>query len=238
MARAFARRDPSYDGWFYVAVRTTGIFCRPSCPSRPKRENVEFLTSARACLEAGYRPCLRCQPLLEPGTPDWAKSLMQRVESHPDTRLTGRDLRALGVSAERARRWFQAHQGMTFAAWCRRVRLAHAFQRLRQGARVDDAVFDAGYQSHSGFREGIRRLFGEAPGRLGRRRSGPQDPLVVTRVPSPLGPLLLGAHDGGLVVLDFLDRGALPSHLRTWTERTGRPVPASGDGVVRSQTGA
>ncbi len=223
MARAFARRDASYDGVFFVAVRTTGIFCRPSCPSRPLPANVDYLVTARACLEAGYRPCLRCRPLASgEETPAWARTLMDRLERAPESKLSARDLRELGVTPERARRWFRDRHGMTFAAWCRHLRLAHAFVRLRAGSRLDDTVFDAGYASHSGFREGIRRLFGSAPGRL--RRGPTPDPLVVTQYASPIGPLLLAAHDEGLVVLDFLDRRALPEHLRTLAARTRRSV--------------
>ena len=68
MLRALAARDASYDGLFFAAVTTTGIFCRPSCPARnPKPENVEFYRTAREALFAGFRPCRRCHPLEEPG---------------------------------------------------------------------------------------------------------------------------------------------------------------------------
>src|SRR5262245_23866261 len=62
MMRAFHQKNPDYDGVFYVAVKSTGIFCRPSCPSQPKPENVEFFGSVRECLFAGYRACKRCRP--------------------------------------------------------------------------------------------------------------------------------------------------------------------------------
>ena len=109
MERAFARKDAGYDGVFYVAVKTTGIFCRPSCPSRPNLENVEFFLSVKDCLFAGYRPCKRCHPLEANGKPpEWAQELISRVEAAPDARLKAADLRALGITPERARRWFQA----------------------------------------------------------------------------------------------------------------------------------
>src|SRR5690242_15892751 len=107
MLRAFQEKNADYDGLFYVAVNTTGIFCRPSCPSKPNPENVEFFGSVRDCWFAGYRPCKRCRPLEANGAPpEWAVALMQRVETAPDVPIKGNDLRAAGVTPERARRWF------------------------------------------------------------------------------------------------------------------------------------
>lgn len=216
MERAFAAKDASYDGVFFVAVRTTGIFCRPSCPSRPNRENVEFFTSAKECLGAGYRPCKRCHPLEAGGAPPaWAAALMARVDAAPDTRLSAADLLACGVTPERARRWFQENFGMTFTAWCRGRRLAGAFAQLRGGASLDDATFDAGFESHSGFRDAFARAFGQAPGRA---RDG-ADCVRVALLESPLGPLLAGASDDGVCLLEFADRRMLESNLRTLQQR-------------------
>src|SRR5947209_12562009 len=158
MLRACRDKNTDYDGVFFVAVKTTGIFCRPSCPSRPNPENVEFFGSIKECLFAGYRPCKRCHPLETNGAPPaWASNLMSRAESAPDTRLKADDLRALGVTPERARRWFKQNYGMSFAAWCRGHRLAGAFSQIRNGAKLDDAVFDSGFESHSGFRDAFNR---------------------------------------------------------------------------------
>ncbi len=219
--RAFAKKDSTYDGVFYVAVKTTGIFCRPSCPSRPNGENVEFFLSVKECLFAGYRPCKRCHPLEANGKPpEWARELISRVESEPDARLNAADLRSLGVTPERARRWFQQHYGMSFAAWCRGNRLAGAFRRIRQGATLDDAAFDSGFQSHSGFRDAFARVFGEAPGRS--RHNG--DCVVVTLLETPLGPLLAGAIDQGISFLEYTDRRMLENNLKTMRRRFGCAV--------------
>jgi AraC family transcriptional regulator of adaptative response / DNA-3-methyladenine glycosylase II len=70
--RAVQGRDPRFDGWFFIAVRTTGIYCRPSCPAiTPKRANVEFHPSAAAAQRAGFRACKRCRPDASPGSPEW-----------------------------------------------------------------------------------------------------------------------------------------------------------------------
>jgi AraC family transcriptional regulator, regulatory protein of adaptative response / methylated-DNA-[protein]-cysteine methyltransferase len=218
MERAFASKDASYDGVFYVAVKTTGIFCRPSCPSRPNLENVEFFLSVSDCFFAGYRPCKRCHPMEANGKPpEWVRGLMARVEAEPDARLKAADLRGLGVTPERARRWFQQHYGMSFAAWCRGNRLAGAFMRLRQGATLDDAAFDSGFESHSGFRDAFVRVFGEAPGRS--RANG--DRVVMAMVETPLGPLLAGATDQGINLLEYTDRGMLEHNLKLMQRRFG-----------------
>jgi AraC family transcriptional regulator, regulatory protein of adaptative response / methylated-DNA-[protein]-cysteine methyltransferase len=218
MERAFAGKDASYDGVFYVAVKTTGIFCRPSCPSRPNLENVEFFPSVKECLFAGYRACKRCRPLAANGQPpEWARELISRVENTPDVRLKAADLRDLGITPERARRWFQQHYGMSFAAWCRGNRLAGAFMRIRQGATLDDATFDSGFQSHSGFREAFARVFGDAPGRS--RENG--EPVVITMLETPLGPVLAGATEAGITLLEYTDRRMLEHNLHSLRRRFG-----------------
>jgi AraC family transcriptional regulator of adaptative response/methylated-DNA-[protein]-cysteine methyltransferase len=218
MERAFAAKDASYDGVFYVAVKTTGIFCRPSCPSRPKVENVEFFSSVKDCLFAGYRPCKRCHPLEANGKPpDWVRELISRVETIPDARLKSSDLRDLGITPERARRWFQQHYGMSFAAWCRGNRLAGAFMKIRKGASLDDATFDSGFESHSGFREAFSQAFGKAPGQS--RADGER--VVVTMLESPLGPLLAGANDRGVIFLEYTDRRMLENNFKSMRRRFG-----------------
>ena len=215
MARAFATKDASYDGVFYAAVKTTGVFCRPSCPSRPNAENVEFFPSAKECFTAGYRPCKRCRPLEANGTPPaWVQAIVARVEAAPDTRLTAADLREAGITPERARRWFQQQYGMSFAEWCRGHRLAGAFRRIRAGAALDDAILDSGFESHSGFRDAFTRVFGQPPGQS--RANG--ECVVVTWLETPLGPMLAGANDQGVVALEY-SNGALEHSLTAMRRR-------------------
>src|SRR5258708_5457327 len=153
MERAFRRSDTNYDGVFWTAVRTTGIFCRPSCPARkPRRENIEFFPSVKEAMFAGYRPCKRCRPLETDGRPpQWVASLITKVDAD-EARIKAADLRALNIEPARARRWFQEHYCMTFAAFCRARRLQRAFTQLRNGAELDDVILGHGYDSHSGFR--------------------------------------------------------------------------------------
>jgi AraC family transcriptional regulator, regulatory protein of adaptative response / methylated-DNA-[protein]-cysteine methyltransferase len=216
MLKASREHNAEYDGVFFVAVKTTGIFCRPSCPSRPNPENVEYFGSIQECIAAGYRPCKRCHPLETNGTPpDWVAKLMSRVESAPDVKLRAADLREFGVTPERARRWFQEHYGMSFTAWCRGHRLAGAFTRIRNGGSLDEIVFDSGFESHSGFRDAFNRTFGEAPGRA--RKNG--DRIVCAMIESPLGPLLAGVNDEGVCLLEYTDRRMLETNLTTMQKR-------------------
>lgn len=85
MERAYLKRDASYNGLFFLGVRTTGIFCRPTCPARkPLPKNVEYFPTAQAALVAGYRPCKRCRPLESDDEPQWASELLAEVERDPD----------------------------------------------------------------------------------------------------------------------------------------------------------
>jgi AraC family transcriptional regulator, regulatory protein of adaptative response / methylated-DNA-[protein]-cysteine methyltransferase len=220
MAAAWRRRDESYDGLFFVAVKTTGIFCRPSCPSRPRREHLEFYSGADEAMRAGYRPCKRCQPELANGQPpDWVAGLMARAATAPDDRISARTLQSLGLRPERARRWFQKHRGMTFAAWCRGLRLSRAFTQIRSGKPMDDVVFDHGFESHSGFRSAFARVFGRTPGKV---RDG--DCLRVMLIDTPLGPMLAAAGHDGVCQLEFADRGGLERSYRELRRRFALPV--------------
>jgi AraC family transcriptional regulator of adaptative response/methylated-DNA-[protein]-cysteine methyltransferase len=211
MERALDGRDASYDGIFFVAVRTTGIFCRPSCPARrtlPK--NREFYTTAKQALFAGYRPCKRCRPLETDGRPpDWVRRLLGEVEGDPQTRWRDADLRRLAIDP-RARRYFVKHYGMTFQAYCRGRRMNEALQQIKRGARLDEVALGNGYDSHSGFREAFARTFGQPPGK--GRQAGC---VVVAWAESPLGPLLMGANDDGVCLLEFTDRRALETQITT-----------------------
>jgi AraC family transcriptional regulator of adaptative response/methylated-DNA-[protein]-cysteine methyltransferase len=221
MLKAFAASDGSYDGVFFTGVKTTGIFCRPVCTAKkPLPRNVEFFATVGQAMFAGYRPCKRCRPLEAPAQrPAWASRLLARVEASPQAQLRAADLRALGIDPGRARRWFLAHFGMTFSAFCRARRLSAALAVLRRGGSVDDAVFDSGYHSHSGFRDAFSRTFGATPGR-GERI----DCVTLGWIESPLGPLIAGADERGVCLLEFSDRRMLEAQLATLRRRLGRPL--------------
>lgn len=220
MLKAFFEKDPSYDGIFFTAVRSTGIFCRPSCAARPKPENIEFFATIREAVFAGYRPCKKCQPTEVFGTPPaWVDQILKLLEEDPARRFSRADLIALGTTPERARRWFKQHYGMSFAEWCRARRLAEAFTMLKSGASIDDAVFANGYDSHSGFRDAFHKAFGLPP-----QQSRGKDFIAMHLIESPLGPLVAGATDQGICLLEFSDRRMLETHYKKVQRQMGLPL--------------
>jgi AraC family transcriptional regulator, regulatory protein of adaptative response / methylated-DNA-[protein]-cysteine methyltransferase len=212
MEKAFLNKDATYDGTFFSGVRTTGIFCRPSCTARkPLPGNVSYFSTAREALFAGYRPCLRCRPMEAGGShPEWIRGLLANIENAPEMRWKDADLRERGLEPERVRRYFSKRFGMTFQAYCRARRLNSAFQQIREGASLDDVPFDAGYESHSGFREAFGKFFGKAPG-----KSRSDEIITVDWVESPLGPLVLGSCSSGICLLEFTDRRMLEAQFET-----------------------
>lgn len=217
MQRALQARDGQYDGVFWFAVKTTGIFCRPSCRSRAARpENIEFFASAGAAAAAGYRPCKRCRPETDPGAaPAWARQLIAAVEQAPQRRLNAADLRARGIEPARARRWFRQQYGMSFHTWQRARRMSDAYDAIRAG----EPAGGHGYESESGFREAFRRLFGEPPARAVQG-----DCIRVRRLDSPLGPLIAAASDAGLLLLEFAEPERLETQVRELRRRFALPL--------------
>jgi AraC family transcriptional regulator of adaptative response/methylated-DNA-[protein]-cysteine methyltransferase len=215
MERAYERSDASYDGVFYLGVRTTGIFCRPSCHARkPKPENVEFFAQPKDALFAGYRPCLKCKPLSSDDAPAWVTRLLERIDKRPDARIKESDLRAMDLEPARVRRYFAARYGLTFQAYCRARRLSRAFERIKDGAAIDEAVFETGYDSHSGFREAFAKIFGTPPG-----HTTDASCVRLAWLDTPIGPMIAGATDAGVCLLEFTDRRMLEEQLRTLRRR-------------------
>jgi AraC family transcriptional regulator, regulatory protein of adaptative response / methylated-DNA-[protein]-cysteine methyltransferase len=221
MYRALVERDASFDGLFFACVRTTGIFCRPTCPARkPKPENVDFASSVEDALRRGYRPCLVCKPVVPPGAErSWLAPLLEAISSGDGPRLHDADLRERGLDPVQVRRTFKRQFGMTFQAYQRACRLGLARRALHEGAPAMDAGLDAGFESDSGFREAFHRAFGTTP--VQARTAAP---LVASLIETPLGPMVAVGGDEGLELLEFLDRRALASELERMRSRMGRDI--------------
>lgn len=219
MMEAFLSRDTSFDGIFFTAVKTTGIFCLPSCPARkPKPENVEFFGTTRDALFSGYRPCKRCKPLRTGSAPpDWLEPLVSRIDAEPQRRWRDADLREMGISPERARRWFQSVHGMTFHAYARARRLNRALTQIRKGRPVTSAALESGYESLSGFGSAIRRMTGSTP--------TDDVPLIHSiRIDTPVGPMMAAADEEGLLLLEFADRRMLEKQVDRIQRRLKAPL--------------
>jgi AraC family transcriptional regulator, regulatory protein of adaptative response / methylated-DNA-[protein]-cysteine methyltransferase len=234
MERAYLQSDVTYDGVFFLGVRTTGIFCRPSCGARkPLPKNVAFFATAKEALFAGFRPCKRCHPMSAAGEPPaWVAELLKLIDQSPDARVRDGDVRTLGIDPARARRYFQKNYGMTFQAYSRGRRLGKAFEQIRLGKRLDDVTLGHGYESHSGFREAFAKTFGTPPG-----KANLTDCVLVTWIESPLGPLIAGATADHLVLLEFTDRRMLDAQFVTLRRVFKRPIVPGNNAILRQVRG-
>lgn len=221
MQRAWQARDASYDGVFFLAVRTTGIFCRPSCPARrPRPANVEYFPTPAAALHAGYRPCKRCRPLETDGRPPaWLRRVLQAVDAEPHSRLRDDDLRSLGVDPARVRRYFKQQYGMTFQAYHRARRMGLALSAVQNGSDIAMAAYDHGFESSSGFRDAFERTFGGPPGR--RRHA---ECAVAGMIESPIGPILAAATPPAVCHLSFADERDMQALAEAMRRQSGLPV--------------
>lgn len=230
MEAAHRKRDRAYDGVFWLGVRTTGVFCRPSCAARkPKPVNVTYFSTPREALFAGYRPCKRCRPMAAPGNPPaWVERLLAEVDRNPDRRYSDAVLRGMHVDPARARRWFRGTHGMTFQAYCRSRRLGRALGQIRSGAPLDDVALGSGFESHSGFRDAFTRAFGGPPGSLRRTEA-----LIAGWIETPLGPLVAVADGKHLVLLEFTERRMLEAQFATLRRLFRKAVVPGENAVLR-----
>ncbi len=216
MYEALLEKDQQFEGIFFVGVKTTGIFCRPSCRARkPKRANVEFFPDTQAAILHGYRPCKVCHPLNDKDeTPDYIRQLLDELQQHPDLRIKDAELRQRGLDPNRVRRWFHRNHNMTFQAYQRCLRINHAFGNIRRGENIPQAAFGSGYDSLSGFNESFRKTLGIVPSKAQDRQI-----LHITRLTTPLGPMLAGATEAGICLLEFADRRMLETQLKRLQKR-------------------
>lgn len=229
MRRACRARDASFDGLFFVGVRTTGVFCRPTCPARtPLPHNVEYFATPRDAMLAGYRACKRCRPLDEDNQPAWVADVLRLLDEAPGGRVTESDLRAQGFDPATVRRHCLRRYGMTFHAMARARRLAGALSEIRNGRSLDDAVVSSGYESHSGFRDAFARWFGTTPGNSRDRAC-----VLLTWLTSPLGPLVAGASPAGICFLEFSERRALESQMKGLRRAFGAIAPGTNEHLDR-----
>jgi len=225
---ALARRDPSFEGVFVVAVRTTGVYCRPGCPARaPKRENCEFYATPEQATAAGYRPCRRCRPDLPPdAASELVRRLTRAVERDPERRWGEADLLDIGVRPETARRHFRKRFGMSFAQYARARRVGAALDGIRNGQRITDAQLAAGYESGSGFREAFARVIGAAPSSRRNRA------LAASWFDTPLGPMIAVGDQERLHAVEYADREGLERQVARIQRRAQAGVVPGRSGPV------
>lgn len=227
--QAFVKKEPAN---FFVGVMTTGIFCRPNCPSRPpKRQNVRFFATTAEAQAAGLRACLRCRPLAAEGIDpltERIRELCQYIEAHATEPMP---LAALaeraGVSAFHLQRSFKAIVGVTPKQYADNCRMAQFKSHLRGQRDVTGAIFEAGYGS-------LSRVYEKTDARLGMtpmeyRAGGAGVSITYAESSTPLGPMLIGATDRGLCFLQF-GEGLLQALRREYPQATltpmAQPAPA------------
>jgi AraC family transcriptional regulator of adaptative response/methylated-DNA-[protein]-cysteine methyltransferase len=215
---AVATRDKTSDGAFVYAVRSTGVYCRPSCPSRrPARERVSFYALPAAAELAGFRPCRRCHPEAVP-PPDPNAALVtaacRAIAANLDQPLTLADLgTAVGMSPQHLQRTFKRLLGISPREYADTLRLQQFKAQLRTGEAVTTAIDAAGYGSTSRLYEHADAKLGMTPTTYQRGGSGMQITYAV--VASPLGQLLVAATERGVCAVSLGDdAAALEADLR------------------------
>ncbi len=202
---AFVRRDRSLDGRFVGAVKTTGIYCKPSCPARrPLRENVVFFATAIEARAAGYRACLRCRPD-EVGRDREAVAKALALLAADDPPALDALAAAVGYTPHHFQRLFKRDTWVTPAAYARGARAARAETALVANGRVTDAIYDAGYSGPSRFYAESRRRLGMTPSAWKNGGAGVTIRWAV--VPTSLGAMLVAATDKGICRLSFDEDG-------------------------------
>lgn len=207
--RAIASRDRRFDGQFITAVRSTGIYCRPSCPARtPKPENVTFYLTSAAAHDAGYRACKRCLPEAVPGTPAWdlghdlaARAMRLLRDGVVDREGVDGLAQRLGYSARHVHRVLVTELGAGPIALARALRAQTARTLLTEtDLRLADIAFAAGFGSIRQFNDTVTEVFDVTPSDLRARRRGPRAPSP--ELPAPRDPGgSLGADDSGTATL-------------------------------------
>jgi AraC family transcriptional regulator of adaptative response/methylated-DNA-[protein]-cysteine methyltransferase len=215
--RVVLARDATRDGEFFFAVRTTGVFCRPSCPSRTaRRENVRFFDTAAAARAAGYRACLRCKPDAPIATHPQVAAVHRAcaaLDAAPDPMSLGELADAAGLSRYHFARVFKEVTGMTPMAWQRERRRARLGKALHVAPSVTAAIHDAGYGSPSRVYEQGDALFGMTPGAYRERGAG--ETLRVATAPCALGIVLVAATARGVCAIELGDdTPAMTARLR------------------------
>jgi len=203
--QAVLARDNGSDGKFVFAVSSTGVYCRPSCPSkRPRRENVTFFRWPQEAEGAGFRECLRCRPKSVSGNPrqELIKSVCRYIEQHLDEPVT---LAQLGKefchSSFHLQRTFKAVLGITPKEYANSCRMRGFRQRLKAGHSVTRAMHEAGYSSTSRLYSRTASELGMEPGKY--RRGAIAAPIRYTCADSPLGRILVAATEKGICSIQF-----------------------------------
>jgi AraC family transcriptional regulator of adaptative response/methylated-DNA-[protein]-cysteine methyltransferase len=195
-------RDARQDGRFVFAVRTTGIYCRPSCPSRrPRRESVEFFGSPGDAERAGYRACLRCKPTQISAQTQYVAEARKLLDSAEGVMTLVELSRRVGLSPFHLQRLFKRATGLSPREYQAARRIEQVKGGLRSGDDVTTALYDAGFGSPSRLYEKAPQQLGMTPGEY--RRGGKGASIAYDVIATPLGRMLIAATERGLCAVRF-----------------------------------
>ncbi len=206
--RAVVEHRDQLDGVFYYGVRTTGVYCRPSCPSRrPRRENVDFYFDPRTAERAGLRACRRCRPTeQQPSSPqaETVKRVCKYIEQNLEGTLTLKTIAAaVGGSPFHIQRTFKQMLGITPQEFAEMRRVAVFKTALRFGRSVADATYEAGFNSSRGLYERAHAHLGMTPATY--RKGAPNQKIAYTIADSPIGKLLVASTEKGICKVSLGD---------------------------------
>ena len=214
---AVMARDKSLDGCFVYAVRSTGVYCRPTCPSRrPRREQVCFFPTSEEARKGGYRACRRCLPDRPSMDEELIRMACNYINEYVGTNETPPQLteisEAVGVTPTHLRREFKRETGLTPLQYARGKRMERFKSLLREGANVSEALYDAGYGSSSRLYENANEQLGMTPASYRKGGAGALIRYIITE--SALGGLLVAGTDRGVCAVKLGDNtGALVAEL-------------------------
>lgn len=195
-------RDARQDGRFVFAVRTTGVYCRPSCPSRrPRRDSVEFFATPQEAERAGYRACLRCKPTQVSEQAQYVLKARQLLDNAEGVLTLSQLSKRIGVSPFHLQRLFKRATGLSPREYQSALRTQQVKQQLRQGSDVTTALYEAGFSSPSRLYESSARQLGMTPGAY--RAGGAKTAIAFAIASSPLGHLLVAATPRGVCAIRF-----------------------------------
>ena len=195
-------RDARQDGRFVFAVRTTGVYCRPSCPSRrPRRDSVEFFSNPNEAERAGYRACLRCKPTEVSAQAQYVMRARQLLDNAEGVVTLSELSKRVGLSAFHLQRLFKRATGLSPREYQSARRMQQVKAGLRSSGDVTTALYDAGYGSPSRLYERAPQQLGMTPGQY--RRGGAGASIAFAIAPTPLGRMLVAATERGLCAVRF-----------------------------------
>jgi AraC family transcriptional regulator of adaptative response/methylated-DNA-[protein]-cysteine methyltransferase len=212
MVNAFLKRKKKYEDVFFVGVKSTGILHKSTCTVRkPEKKNMDFFSSPKVALDYGYRPCKVCHPMLPiDETPGGIKELLNKVDHDPEYKIKDSELIKQGMDPNKLRRWFKKHHGITFQAYLKYNRINHQFGNICYNKKL---LVHQAYHT----RKPLNQVSEEKENY--KEDEIPKQWIAVSRIETPIGPLLAGANKDGICLLEFTDRRMLETQIKILEKR-------------------